>query len=122
MDLRPGGDQERSEIPDEVYAEALEAITRAQQGGNWRAGIAVAYRAGREEAARRVLEIHTEHEGRCTHCAEFCDCLDKVGYITYDCRHGNVEWPCPTVLAVSDKTAKEFRQWLSGVARGGSDG
>lgn len=38
-----------------------------------------------------VLALHTEFEGRCTECCEYCDCLDKD-----PCTHGNVPWPCRT--------------------------
>lgn len=43
------------------------------------------------EQRDRVLALHVEHEGRCTHCVEWCDCPNEDV-----CTHGNVEWPCPT--------------------------
>lgn len=49
----------------------------------------------------KLLALHTEHEGRCTHCLERCDCLlaDDLARVA-DCPHGNVEWPCATIAAL----------------------
>lgn len=44
-----------------------------------------------ERQRDEALKLHVEFEGRCTHCCEFCDCLDKD-----PCTHGNLPWPCPT--------------------------
>lgn len=53
------------------------------------------------ETVARVRSIHCEYEGRCTHCVEWCDCIDKsMDARVADCTHGNVEWPCATVRAL----------------------
>lgn len=49
-----------------------------------------------EEQRDKVLALHTESDGRCTHCVEWCDCPDENV-----CTHGNVEWPCPTAAIFS---------------------
>lgn len=52
-----------------------------------------------QRQVQAVRELHQEYEGRCQHCCEFCDCLDKE-----PCTHGNLPWPCPTSQAL-DETA-----------------
>lgn len=49
------------------------------------------------ELRAALADLHHEHEGRCVHCVEWCDCLDRNPNATFaDCTHGNVAWPCPT--------------------------
>ena len=56
-----------------------------------------------EAAIEKARALHEEHEGRCTHCVEWCDCLDENPNATFnDCTHGNVKWPCPTYLILSE--------------------
>src|SRR5262245_5944241 len=52
----------------------------------------------------RVRTLHTEHEGRCTECVEWCDCHGHRGILDdpVESTHGNVPWPCPTVVALDD--------------------
>lgn len=51
-----------------------------------------------------VLALHTEDEGRCTHCLEPCDCLaDFDEARVADCPHGNAEWPCATIRALENR-------------------
>lgn len=42
----------------------------------------------------QVLALHTEFDGRCTHCLEWCYCA--VDAVRGDCTHGNADWPCKT--------------------------
>lgn len=54
-------------------------------------------------AVTAVLDLHQEHEGRCVHCVQWCDCLDRDEHARVaDCPHGNVPWPCPTICVVTD--------------------
>jgi hypothetical protein len=51
---------------------------------------------------RKIRAIHQEFEGRCSHCVEWCDCLDRdPDARVADCAHGNVDWPCPTIQALT---------------------
>jgi hypothetical protein len=36
------------DVPEDVYEKAMAAMVSARHGGNWRAGIAVAYHAGKD--------------------------------------------------------------------------
>lgn len=49
------------------------------------------------EAIELVEGLHTEHEGRCTHCVEWCECEEYR-----DCPHGNEPWPCPTMRILAN--------------------
>lgn len=50
-----------------------------------------------------VVALHTEFEGRCTECVEWCDCLDKDPTASLgDCPHGNEEWPCNTIAVLTE--------------------
>jgi hypothetical protein len=60
-------------------------------------------------AVLAALETHNPHDGRCTECVEWCDCLDGVetsdvidaGLAAQQCPHGNVPEPCGTVRAIA---------------------
>jgi hypothetical protein len=87
----------------EAASHALLADVTYRQGVGWVFGAAPAWLADRMVMAvlREVLALHTEYEGRCTHCLERCDCLDDFDEARVaDCPHGNAEWPCPTIAAV----------------------
>jgi hypothetical protein len=48
----------------------------------------------------KVLALHTEYEGRCTACVEYCN-GDRDENV---CTAGNVPWPCPTAAVYAEST------------------
>lgn len=58
---------------------------------------------------RADLALHQEHYGRCTVCAEYCDCEleDFAKHMT--CTHGYVPWPCDAARAGDALTDAEER-------------
>ncbi len=97
--------------PDERQAATLAALDRlieleqAATAGPWRTHdtdlgslgghIAVLRNdAARSLRGRRsILMRHAPHDGRCTSCLEWCECIE--GARVEDCAHGNTPWPCP---------------------------
>jgi hypothetical protein len=100
---------------DHAWAELDEARTLAEQRGRHTVlqGEALDKVIAELKRAQAVVEavraLHTEFDGRCSECVEYCDCLDRVKELGDDvevavsarmCPHGNKSWPCPTIEAL----------------------
>lgn len=103
-------------VPEQVYRDAAVAYDDHASYHNYmveldafRAAVESAYRAGAGPIKDRVRAIHSEVDGRCVACGEWCDCLDRVVELGDDvevaraarlCEHGNAPWPCSTIVAL----------------------